>query len=182
MKRIVQTRTGKDGNCFAACLASILEVPLKTVPEMSEEGWLEEANEFLSKHGLSYKRIPIGATKPVGYGTIEGISPRGGLHACVSLDGELIWDPHPIEDGTGQGLVEPRYYGVLTQLRTPKKLATFISAPEGSVDQHVLQPVGDENTPDYIARRNFSHQSSAVGIRDVDKRRPQRIKELYPWQ
>jgi hypothetical protein len=46
------------------------------------------------------------------YTTIEGISPRGGQHACVALNGRLIWDPHP-EDQTGRGLVKAEVYGLL---------------------------------------------------------------------
>jgi len=116
MHRVVQTRTGEDGNCFAACLASILDLPLEAVPEMSTDDQAERANDFLAGYGLSYRRAFIDGKKPDGYSTIEGISPRGGMHACVAHDGELLWDPHPIEDGTGQGLVEPRYYGLLESI------------------------------------------------------------------
>jgi hypothetical protein len=116
MRRVVQTRTGADGNCLNACLASILELPLRAVPEFGDD-WAAEVNDFLSKYGLAYRRAPVDGAKPSGYSTIEGVSPRGGLHACVAYDGELAWDPHPIEDGTGQGLVEPRYYGLLEPLQ-----------------------------------------------------------------
>lgn len=115
MKRVVQTRTGADGNCFAACLASIFHIPLKAIPEFGDDTFIEDINTYLRKRGLTYRRVPM-YQKPTGYSTIEGISPRGGLHACVAEDGELVWDPHPIEDGTGQGLVEPRYYGVFERL------------------------------------------------------------------
>lgn len=116
MKRVEQTRTGADGNCLNACIASILELPLDDVPEFGDD-WLTELNDFLRSRGLSYKRIPIDGVKPSGYGTIEGVSPRGGLHACVALDGELVWDPHPISMRDGQGLVEPRYYGLIEPVR-----------------------------------------------------------------
>lgn len=117
MKRVVQTRTGDDGNCFAACLASIFGWSIKDVPDWNdEEDFIDQVNDYLHGKGMRYKRIPIDSAKPNGYSTIEGISPRGGLHACVAEDGELTWDPHPIEDGTGQGLVEPRYYGVFERL------------------------------------------------------------------
>lgn len=112
MTPVTQSRVGLDGTCFRACLASILNLKESQVPDFGEEGWMEEANDFLSKHGLRYRRVPVTSTKPDGYSTIEGISPRGGLHACVAKDGELVHDPHP-QDGTGRGLVEPRYYGLL---------------------------------------------------------------------
>jgi hypothetical protein len=112
MTPVTQSRVGLDGTCFRACLASILNLKESQVPDFGEEGWVEEANDFLSKHGLKYRRVPVTSTKPDGYSTIEGISPRGRLHACVAKDGELVHDPHP-QDGTGRGLVEPRYYGLL---------------------------------------------------------------------
>lgn len=122
MKRIVQSRTGEDGTCFRACVASIVGVPEKRIPDFGEGGndecWWTDVQSWLGWAGLEYVRTPIDGAKPVGYSTIEGVSPRGGMHACVALDGELIWDPHPIEDGTGQGLVEPRYYGVFKPIRT----------------------------------------------------------------
>jgi hypothetical protein len=123
MKPVVQSRVGEDGTCFRACIASILELPEDEVKDfdgyreyLQDEQCLDDywanVQGFLAEHGLSYRRVPIDSAKPSGYSTIEGISPRGGLHACVAYDGKLVYDPHP-QDGTGRGLVEPRYYGLL---------------------------------------------------------------------
>lgn len=120
MKPVTQSRTGEDGTCFRACIASILEVPESRVPDFGAFGnddcWWDDIQTWLGKAGLEYRRLPVGSGKPTGYSTIEGISPRGGLHACVAYDGELVHDPHP-QDGTGRGLVEPRYYGVFEPVR-----------------------------------------------------------------
>jgi hypothetical protein len=132
VKRIVQSRTGEDGTCFRACLASILEVPESRVPDFGAGGdddrWWADIQAWLRQAGLEYVRTPIGGTKPVGWSTIEGISPRGGLHACVAKDGELVHDPHP-QDGTGRGLVEPRYYGVFRKVGGKAKDAGY-TCPE----------------------------------------------------
>src|SRR6202042_3817547 len=93
-------------------IASILPLGENQVPDFSDDNWYDEANDFLAHYGLSYRRVPVGMTKPTGYSTIEGVSPRGGLHACVAFNGELVHDPH-MPDDTGNGLVEPRYYGLL---------------------------------------------------------------------
>ncbi len=119
-----QRRVGKRGRCFNACLAAILEIPEHAVPDFDvkrfsyasqrngvDDYWAN-VEAWLAARGLAYKRVPITAVPPVGYGTIEGVSPRGGQHACVALNGKLIFDPHP-QDGTGRGLTEPQYYGVL---------------------------------------------------------------------
>src|SRR5579875_1399637 len=59
---IRQTRTGEIGNCFAACLASILEIPLQVVPEFptgSDEQFFEAAQKWLATKGLRYRQVPI---------------------------------------------------------------------------------------------------------------------------
>lgn len=117
MTPITQTRVGDDGNCLPACIASILEIPLSAVPELGgDDEWLDNLNGFLAGYGKRYTRVAAkGDVAPVGYHTVEGISPRGGLHACVAKDGQLVHDPHPL-DGTGRGLVEPKWWGVLSDV------------------------------------------------------------------
>jgi hypothetical protein len=118
MIRRYQSRTGEHGNCFATSLANILNDP--NVPEfginVSEDQYWANVARYLARYGLKYERVPITkGLEPVGWSTIEGVSPRGGLHACVALNGKLVWDPHPI-DGTKHGLAKPMYYGLLEKL------------------------------------------------------------------
>jgi hypothetical protein len=115
VRPLTQTRVGDNGNCFATCLASILECKVPEFGDGTDEEFFAAADKFLDGHGLTYRRVPVDGAKPSGYSTIEGVSPRGGLHACVARDGKLVHDPHP-QDGTGRGLVEPRYYGLLEPL------------------------------------------------------------------
>jgi hypothetical protein len=122
MTPVTQTRVGeKVGNCFAACLASILNLEMADIPEFStdEDLWLNDIQEFLATHGLYYVQLPpeeptLLAAFEHGtlFHTIEGTSPRGGQHACVGENGELVWDPHP-DDGTGHGLVHVECFGLL---------------------------------------------------------------------
>ena len=120
MIAVQQTRTGAHGNCFAACLASILEVPLDSIPDFGEDDeFLEDVADFLAEHGLYYVQIQpedsaFAAMCASGdiFHTIEGVSPRGGQHAVVGLCGDMVWDPHP-EDGTGRGLVSVECFGLL---------------------------------------------------------------------
>ena len=116
MKPVTQTRTGRVGNCFAACLASIFETPL---PELGLAGrdpaYDGNVDKWLAKRGYRYTQVPAEGLAPVGYHTIEGISPRGGMHATVGLNGKMVWDPHP-NDGTQHGLKTVERYGLLTPL------------------------------------------------------------------
>ena len=110
MKSVTQSKVGAHGRCFPACVASILEVPEASVPGYEDT---PDVYQWLAKRGLEYRQVPIdGNPAPVGYHIIEGISPRGGQHAVVGLDGKIVHDPHP-QDGTGRGLVKPEHWGML---------------------------------------------------------------------
>ena len=121
---VVQSRTGKhNGTCFRAALASILELGEQDVPDFGgdspdERTYWDRVDGWLAGRGLRYKQVPIvkGAAPPLGWHTIEGLSPRGGNHAVVGHDGKFVWDPHPAWDDPRRGLVEPRVWGLLLPL------------------------------------------------------------------
>jgi hypothetical protein len=115
MVPVTQTRVGDRGNCFAACLASILEEPLPEFGLTSDPDYDTNVDAWLAARGLRYTQVPSDV-KPMGWTTIEGISPRGGMHAVVGLNGKIVWDPHPKELNDGQGLVSVERYGLLLPL------------------------------------------------------------------
>lgn len=106
MKPVFQTRHGiEDGNCLAACLASILEVPLEKIDFVGSRGdWLEKTNKALSPFGFCYVAIalPLDTTIPVALqgaadtfcvfvGSTERNKGTDALHCVVGLvqaDGE----------------------------------------------------------------------------------------------
>lgn len=108
-------------------MASILEIPLSEVPEFSQdnEQFIREVQAWLGTMGLCYVQVaPDEPTLLAAFesgeadgvdiwSTIEGVSPRGGQHACVALNGEIAFDPHPPNDGTGRGLVSITCFGLL---------------------------------------------------------------------
>lgn len=60
MKPVFQTRYGKEGNCLASCIASILEVPLERVDfEHNVEDWVDAVNKVLMPLGFYYLGIDI---------------------------------------------------------------------------------------------------------------------------
>jgi hypothetical protein len=107
-----QTRFGDpDGNCLAACLATLLELPLDEVPHFAGEGWQYRLAHWLGAHGLWALRFAppqpsslddaaawLDETVP-GWCIVSGQAPRGLLHATVWQGGELVHDPHPSRDG-----------------------------------------------------------------------------------
>ena len=88
------------GDCWRAAVASVLRKPLDLVPHFILFGdswpqafdlWL--AWEGLRQHGTRTDVIPDEVC------IVGGPSPRGILHACVGMNGRIVWDPHPSRDG-----------------------------------------------------------------------------------
>lgn len=105
MKPVFQTKFGdKSGNCFAACVASILELPLETVPNVCVLGddWFDSFIFWCGTIGYSYVELVIEHRKMSDgqYCVVVGKSPRGDFKHCVVgrfEDGEIevVHDPHP---------------------------------------------------------------------------------------
>lgn len=109
MKPVDQTiTTHPEGNCFPACLASILEIPLEEVPHAKGEGWQYYYNQWLRPRGLALITVGLPADIQTmspelrryhmpGYTILAVQSPRYDcLHSVVCLDGEIVHDPHPL--------------------------------------------------------------------------------------
>jgi len=107
MKPVIQTTFGvPEGNCFSACLASLLEIQIARVPLFTSEDWQARLNEWLAQFGYFFMdTIFEGAGTPeyldkyAGFHIISGDGPRGFPHAVVGYKGQMVHDPHP--DGTG---------------------------------------------------------------------------------
>lgn len=113
----------KIGNCCAAALASVLEIPLSETfdgdPEAcacpdSVDFW-NSLRSWLLARNLMWASVSL---PPLGYSIAVGPSPRLKApdgkaipHACVALNGELVHDPHP--DNTFFGNEKPWEFWVL---------------------------------------------------------------------
>ena len=139
---VYQTRVGSIGNCFAACLASICEAALPEFGLPSDAKYDEHVDAWLAKRGLRYAQVPI-EERPVGWSTIEGVSPRGGMHACVAYNGVLKFDPHR-PDGTGNGLIKPEHYGLLLPIKGSATDATLLSGKRLHAAAEALRAKHDE--------------------------------------
>lgn len=94
-----QTVTGNDGNCLAACIASILDCPLADVPDITganEVGWGAKMAAFCASRGFSFA-TSASDCGPAGLSIGVGPSPRrpNVKHSVVCFDGLPIFDPHP---------------------------------------------------------------------------------------
>jgi hypothetical protein len=91
-----------DGNCLAACLATLFGLKIDDVPKFPLDEWLFGVQQFVRGQGYAYHYIDNSgscAFMPDGWHIGAGLSPRGLLHACVFQDGILTHDPHPSRDG-----------------------------------------------------------------------------------
>ena len=107
MRPVDQTLYGMRGNCFSACVASILELPIEAVPSFANDDrtrWAQ-LTQWLTDRGLAARAIESGAPAP-GFTIVGGPSPRivNQRHACVALDGVVVHDPHPSRDGLPLGV------------------------------------------------------------------------------
>lgn len=126
---VYQTRTVANdgtGNCFNACVASILEMPLRDVcsvlPDFDGDYW-GEWNRWLATLGLQINYVPLDQGPPKGFAIASGFGgrtyPEGHkkagrpiLHAAVVFNGELAHDPFPCAKQFG----DIRYYWTITPL------------------------------------------------------------------
>jgi hypothetical protein len=105
LKPIDQTVFGEKGDCFEACLASILEIPLEVIPVFKESDWFKRVNEWLVTRGLFYIEVRFDEEainlmkKFMGYHLMCGVAERGLHHAVVGFKGDVVHDPHPSKAG-----------------------------------------------------------------------------------
>lgn len=116
MKKIFQTKFGKpEGNCFPACVASILEIEIERIPNYQEgDGvWYQNFKKWLRK--FDYECVALNRSLlaekdqcPEVYGIVSGKSPRGLSHSTVYFKDEMVHDPHP--EGGGVKDIEDVIY------------------------------------------------------------------------
>ena len=102
MTPILQTKFGNDGNCLAACIASLLEIDIDSVPNPHSENWQNELNEWLvENHGIyiltvgffDKEIVPVALLS--GYIIGVGLSFNNRKHAVLCRNGKVVHDPLP---------------------------------------------------------------------------------------
>lgn len=105
----------EQGNCFQACVATILQIPLEEAFDcrgpQNDLGWFEDFNEWLGEYGLGCIFIESTEEKPVVSSGFRGIHMvecrsetlyQGERHVIVAKDGHLLHDPNPHADRQGE--------------------------------------------------------------------------------
>lgn len=122
MKFVTQTKFPQRGNCFRACMATLLSIDIDAMPafeEQSDNVWIP-AKQWLLTYGLTicnyHSNFP-----PTGGSIAVGPSPRnpGIQHAVIAVDGVQYFDPHP----SRLGLKRVDRYWQIQELKLPKLTA-----------------------------------------------------------
>lgn len=92
MKPVYQTTFGPSGNCFAACVASILGCRLRDVPRLGKR-WTRQLRSWLRRQGLDV--LFVRGEPPEGLAIAGQRVVDGSIHSVVCRDGEIIHDPSP---------------------------------------------------------------------------------------
>ena len=103
---------GSVGDCWRACIAGLLGLPIEEVPhfvrDFEEPDWWEATRRFVRDHSPGDQIDWYDPTFPAYIGDgwpvviLSGPSPRGDwMHSVLadSLTGEVVWDPHPSRAG-----------------------------------------------------------------------------------
>ncbi len=123
MKSVNQTITDfTNGNCFQACIASILEVSLDSIPNFNRngpDGFWDIFNTFNWSTNYVLVDFYPGDRNfnyfADAYVIAVGESPRAKgekdkKHCVVFKEGKMVHDPHPSGDGI---LGEPEFFTIL---------------------------------------------------------------------
>lgn len=101
MRPVDQTTFGyPDGNCWSACVASLLEMPVHEVPWfLGHDDWYAAFAAWLRPRGYYPVTVPWSeGWCPEGFYILGGRSPRHS-HAVVAKGREIVHDPHPSREG-----------------------------------------------------------------------------------
>ena len=90
---VLQTKFGvPEGNCFSACVATVLGLSIIDVPEFqcdySDDGWWEKWLAWFAERGL---KATVADAVPDGLAILNLNNPS---HSVVVRDGKVIWNPH----------------------------------------------------------------------------------------
>jgi len=101
----------EQGDCFQACVASILEIPLEDAFDCRpypDETWFDKFNEWLRPRGLyciifdHTAEKPLACTQILGFAIMDCMSTtlyQGEHHVVVIHNQEVVHDPNPHAGG-----------------------------------------------------------------------------------
>jgi len=97
MIRVKQrTVNSQYGDCFGACIASLLELPIEVIPNDHSEAWFSIQKMFLEQFGLSMtfhnRQSPIWSDSPW-IASVKSKNYANTTHAIIMQGSEVLFDP-----------------------------------------------------------------------------------------
>lgn len=126
---------GVHGDCMSAVLASLLHLPIESVPMFTDPiTWVKDLNAWLLQFGLAYFMFENLDCEVEAYGVsgmwheISGNTSRFAdvQHACVARDCKVNFDPHP----SRSGLTRIACHGVFIALEPWRVAAAYMAEPK----------------------------------------------------
>lgn len=109
-KVVVKNKAGEivvNGNCYAAAIASMLDLPIIEVPngeiffnDKEDRRFYEKLmHRFLLNRGKRMRQVTKEDAEKHEFYLVSGLADRGFYHITVYRNGVLYFDPHPSRDG-----------------------------------------------------------------------------------
>ena len=177
------------GNCFAACVASILEIPLEDVPDFAgRESWFLDADRFAREHGYTLLLFEVDKCrgKYTFYGDCyyigSGKSPRGDwTHAVVCRGTKVVHDPHP----SGEGIVnELTDFTVFAAVNSTSRKKSRMKVEKRLLDKLIImQDKLTQLCDDMRREMSLSHMThlSRVILALENGNEPMSAREISEW-
>ena len=105
MTPVDQTTFGfPGGNCFSACVASLLDLEVSDVPYfMASDPWWRRFEKWLLPRGYWPVMVPVDRNwSPPGLHILLGDTADGTPHSVVARGRKIVHDPHPGKPGLAQ--------------------------------------------------------------------------------
>lgn len=146
MKKLLQTRLHSDserGNCFAAVIASIMDLDsaedaLQIQEHYDNEDWASVLLKWLNDRGYDWYSIDGHSKVKDEFYLVTGKSPRfsGEInHICIYQNGKLFHDPHPEQ----AGLSTESYFEVIEKMNQPNLYEAHHQKTHQLAEKPILQ-------------------------------------------
>ena len=130
------------GNCWAACLASIFEVPLESVPwpNGNDDDFWPTYHAWLNERNATVISLTRGDWTPSGYAIGGVMSPRfeGTEHAVVVFKDRVVHDPHPSKASLSDDLSKVTTLDLIFPL-DPSKPMAIKEAKHNDIDFRAME-------------------------------------------
>jgi hypothetical protein len=118
-----------NGDCLRACLATITGLDVPNLIQSPK--WMALYRDWLRERGWAFTDDD-GSRPMLGFSVAVGPSATfvGESHACVALDGVVVWDPNPKRDDPARPPLEPLQFWPVFRLSSGRPVYDPFAGPK----------------------------------------------------